>query len=95
MLTPGDTGRFRRHEMQVPLGLTIATLMLDIEREWTPSRSLPKSSALSASSQCRMPDRWARATSRLRIEDMTKCWLIAHGFGCGSSTAFAAEVSRQ
>jgi hypothetical protein len=39
------------------LRLTIATPMLDIETEWTPSIPLPKLSALSASSQCRTPDR--------------------------------------
>lgn len=43
--------------MQLPLGLTIATLMSDIGTEWTPSELLPTSSTLSASSQRRTPDR--------------------------------------
>jgi hypothetical protein len=56
------------------------------------SRLFSKSSALSASSSCRTPDRPAGATSRLRIEDTTKCSRIARGFAFGSSTGFAAEV---
>ena len=53
---------------QMPLALSIATLMLDIGTEWTPSRLLPKSNAWSASSRCRTFDRWARAILRLRSE---------------------------
>jgi len=34
----------------------------------------------------------AQATSRLRIDGMTKCSRIARGFGSGSGTEFAAEV---
>jgi hypothetical protein len=43
--------------LQVTLRLTIAAPMLDIGTEWTPSRRLPKSSALSAFSQRRILDR--------------------------------------
>src|ERR1035438_8000448 len=66
--------------------------MLDIETQWTPSRLLSTSSALSASSRTLTPDRLARATSWLRIEDTTKCSRIARGFAFGSSTEFAADM---
>jgi hypothetical protein len=78
---------------QVPLGLTVAILMLDIGTEWTPSRLSPKSNALSASSRCRTLDRWARAILRLRIEGTTKCSRKVHGFAFGSGMASAAEAS--
>ena len=39
-----------------PSRLTNATIMSDIGTEWTPSRLLPKSSALSASWRCRILD---------------------------------------
>jgi multidrug efflux pump subunit AcrB len=39
-----DAERSRRHDMPAPLRLTSATLMFDIETEWTLSRLLPKSS---------------------------------------------------
>jgi hypothetical protein len=42
--------------------------------------------------QRRTPDRRAPATSLLPIEGTTKCSRIARGFGCGSSSEFAAEV---
>jgi hypothetical protein len=73
--------------------LTIALLKVDIETEWTPSELLPKSSASSASSQSQILGRCVRATSRLRIEDTTKCSRIAHGFGFGSSMGFAADLN--
>jgi hypothetical protein len=69
--------------------------MLDIRREWTPNRRLPKSSALSASSQRRTSDPSAGATSQLRIEDMTKCSRRARGFAFGNSMASVAELSLQ
>jgi hypothetical protein len=75
--------------------LTIATFMLDIRREWTPNRRLPKSSALSASSQRRTSDPSAGATSQLRIEDTTKCSRRARGFAFGNSMASVAELSLQ
>jgi hypothetical protein len=37
--------------------LVVATLMLDIEMEWTPSRESLKSSGWSAFLPCRIPDR--------------------------------------
>jgi len=80
---------------QIPLGLTIATFMLDIGTEWTPNRLLPKSNALSASSRCRTLDRWARAILRLRIEGTTKCSRKVRGFAFGSGMASAAEASPQ
>jgi hypothetical protein len=76
---------------RIPLGLTIATLMLDIGTEWTASRPLPKSSRLCASSRF-PPDLCARTASRLRIEDAIKCSRIAHGFGFASGTEFAADL---
>jgi hypothetical protein len=79
----------------MPLGLIIATLRLDIGTEWTPSRLLPKSNALSASSRCRTLDRWARAILRLRIEGTTKCSRKVRGFAFGSGMASAAEAGSQ
>jgi hypothetical protein len=82
-------------DVRMPLRLTIATTMVDIHTEWTPSRLLTKSSGLSASSQSGTLDRCAQATSRLRIENMTRCSRTARGFAFGSSTAFAAGLKLQ
>lgn len=76
----------------LPVRLTTAMLMSNIETEWMPIRLLPKSSVLSASSTCGTPGRWARATSQLRIEDMTKCSSRVHGLGSGNNTGFAVDL---
>jgi hypothetical protein len=58
------------------------------------NRPLPKLSGWSASSQCPIPDRSAKATSRLPIEGTTICSRIAPGSGSGNTTGFAAARDR-
>jgi hypothetical protein len=84
---------FRSHYMQLQmLRLTIATLMLDIETEWTLNASSTIFSSYRKCSKRRISGRSAQATSPLPIEGTTKCSRIARGFVCGSSTGFAVEV---
>jgi hypothetical protein len=64
-------------------------------RAWTLNASLTTSSSYRKCSKRRILDHSARATSRLQIEGMTKCWLIVRGSGCGSILASAAEPSHQ
>src|SRR5258708_20539085 len=82
-------------QLQVPLRLTIAFLMLDIGREWTLNASLTRLSSYRKCSKRRILGHSAQATSRLRIEDTTKCSRIARGFGFGSGMASVAEWSLQ
>jgi hypothetical protein len=77
----------------MPLRLTNATLMLDIETEWTLNASLTTSSSYRKCSKRRILGHSAQATSLRRIEGMTKCSRIARGSGFGSSTGSAAEVN--
>jgi hypothetical protein len=76
----------------MPPRLTNATLMLDIETEWTLNASLTRFSSYRKCSKLRISGHSAQATSLLPIEGTTKCSRIARGFGCGSSSGFAAEV---
>jgi hypothetical protein len=77
----------------MPYRLTVAVLMLDIETEWTLNTSLTTSSSYRKCSKRRTLDHSAQATSRLRIEDTTKCWRIALGLSSGNITASAADLS--
>ena len=81
----------RRYYMQMQR-LTIATLMSDIETEWTSNASSTIFSSYRKCSKRRISGRSVQATSLLPIEGTTKCSRIARGFGCGSSSGFAAEV---
>jgi hypothetical protein len=63
-----------------------------IETEWTLNASLTRFSSYRKCSKRRILGHSAQATSVLRIAGTTKCSRIALGFGCGSSTGFAAEV---
>jgi hypothetical protein len=56
--------------MPIPLGLTTATLMLDIETEWTLNALLPR---LSSYRKCSKLGHSAQATSLLPIAGTTKC----------------------
>jgi hypothetical protein len=76
----------------MPPRLTNATLMLDIETEWTLNASLTTSSSYRKCSKRRILGHSAQATSLLQIEGTMKCSRTARGFGCGSSSEFAAEV---
>jgi hypothetical protein len=76
----------------MPLRLTNATLMLDIQTEWTLSASLTRFSSFRKCSKRRILGHSAQATSLLPIEGTTKCSLIVLGFGCGNDMDFAAEV---
>jgi hypothetical protein len=89
-LTPAG---WRRHDMQMPLRLTIAMLMLDIETAWTLNALLTRSSRYRKCSKRRISGHSAQATSRLRIEGTTKCSRIVRGFNFGNDTGFAAELS--
>jgi hypothetical protein len=66
--------------------------MLDIETEWTLNASLTRFSSYRKCSKPRISGHSAQATSLPPIEGTTKCSRIARGFGCGSSSEFAAEV---
>ena len=79
--------------MHLPLRLTPATLMLDIETEWTLNASLTTLSSYRKCSKRRILGHSAQRTSRLRIEDTTKCSRIARGFGFGSISGFAADLN--
>src|SRR5580704_10920454 len=72
--------------------LTIRTLMLDSEAEWTLNALLTTSSSYRKCSKRRTLDHSAQATSLLRIEGTTKCSRIARGFGSGSISGFAADL---
>jgi hypothetical protein len=78
--------------MQVPLRLTIASPMSDIETEWTLNASLTRFSSYRKCSKRRISGHSAQATSLLPIEGTTKCSRIARGFAFGSGTGSAAEV---
>jgi len=77
----------------MPLGLTIATLMLDIGTEWTLNASLTRLSSYRKCSKRRILDHSAQATFLLPIEDTTRCSRTAHGFGFGRTLGFAADLS--
>ena len=79
--------------MQMPLRLTIATLMLDIETEWTLNAPSTTSSSYKKCSTRRILDHSAQATSPLPIDGTTKCSRIARGSASGNSTEFVAEVT--
>src|SRR5580692_12404396 len=83
---------WRCRSVEMPLRLTIATLMSDIETEWTLNASLTRFSSYRKCSKRRISGHSAQATSRLRIEGTTKCSRIARGFGCGRILGSAAEV---
>jgi hypothetical protein len=78
--------------MMMPLRLTTAPLMSDIGTGWTLNASSKIFSSYRKCSKRRTSGRSAQATSLLPIEGTTKCSRIARGFGCGSSSGFAAEV---
>src|ERR1700730_17880941 len=82
----------RSRSLEIPLRLTIAVLMLDIETEWMLNALLTTSSSYRKCSKRRTLDHSAQATSLLRIAGTTKCSRIARGFGSGSISGFAAEV---
>jgi hypothetical protein len=71
--------------------LTNATLMLDIETEWTLNALLTRLSSYRKCSKRRILGHSAQATSLPPIEGTTKPSRIAHGFSFGSGTEFAAE----
>jgi hypothetical protein len=78
--------------MPMPLRLTNAPPMLDIEMEWTLNASLMRLSSYRKCSKRRILGHSAQATSLLPIEGTTKCSRIARGFAFGSVMGFAVEV---
>ena len=72
--------------------LTASRLLLDDCDAWTLNASLTRLNSYRKCSKRRILGHSAQATSRLRIDGMTKCSRIARGFGSGSGTEFAAEV---
>ena len=88
----GSRGLWICRSVEMPLRLTNATLMSDIETEWTLNAPLTRFSSYRKCSKRRILGHSAQATSLPPIEGTTKCSRIARGFGCGSSTGFAAEV---
>jgi hypothetical protein len=85
--------RFVRHDMQVPLRLTIATVMLDIGTEWTLNASLTRFSSYRRCSKHRILGHSAQVTFWLRIGGTMKSKPAVRGFGCGSAMASVAEPS--
>src|ERR1035438_6038024 len=81
--------------MDVPLRLTIATLMLDIETEWTLNASLTRLSSYRKCLKRRILGHSAQATSLLPIAGTTKCSRIARGFSFGNGMGSVAEPSPQ
>ena len=76
----------------MPPRLTIATLMSDIETEWTLNASLTRMSSYRKCSRHRTLGHSAQATSLLPIAGTTKCSRTARGFAFGSSSGFVAQV---
>ena len=76
----------------MPLQVAAPRLLLDDCDAWTLNASLTRLSSYRKCSKRRILGHSAQATSLLPIEGTTKCSRIARGFGCGSSTGFAAEV---
>jgi hypothetical protein len=91
-LTPAGWGRSRRQDTQMPLRLTIATLMSHIETEWTLNASLTRLNSYGKCSKRRILGHSAQATSLPPIEGTTKCSRTALGFVFGSISGFAAGV---
>jgi hypothetical protein len=81
-----------RQDMRMSPRLTNATLMSDIETEWTSNASLTRLSSYRKCSKRRILGHSAQATSLLRIAGTTKCSRRALGSGFGSGMASAAEV---
>jgi hypothetical protein len=81
---------FVTHDIQMPLRLTIATLMLDVVNAWTLNALLMRSSSYRRCSKRRILDHSGQATSLLPIEDTTSGKPATCGFGFGSSTGFVA-----
>src|ERR1700691_4699824 len=75
------------------LRLTITTLVLDIETEWTLNASLTKSSKSRKCSKRQILDHSVQATSLLQIESTTKCSRIARGFGSVRILGFVADLN--
>ena len=73
--------------------LTIATLQVGYCDAWTLMASLTISSSYKKCSNRRTSGRSAQATSLLPIDGTMWHWLTVRGSGCGSSSAFAAEVN--
>ena len=78
--------------MHMKSGLTNATLMLDIETEWTLNALLTTSSSYRRCSKRPTLDHSAQATSLLPIEGTTKCSRTARGSGFGSGMASVADL---
>jgi len=81
----------------LPLRLTIATLMSDIETEWTLNASLTRLSSYRKCSKRRILGHSAQATSLLQIEGTTKRSHIARGFafGIGMASVAVADLRPQ
>jgi hypothetical protein len=62
-------------------------------RAWTLNTSLTTSSSYRKCSKRRILDHSARATSRLQIEDTTRCSRTALGLSCGSIMVSAADLN--
>jgi hypothetical protein len=62
---------------------------------WTLNASLTRSSRYRKCSKLRIFGHSAQATSRLRIDGMTKCSRMARGFGCGNDTVSVADLRLQ
>jgi hypothetical protein len=74
-------------------GLTAQCLLLDDCDAWTLNASLTTLSSSRKCSKRRILGHSAQATYRLRIAGTMKSWPAALGFGCGSSTGFAADLT--
>jgi hypothetical protein len=79
----------------MPTCLTVSTLMLDIETEWTLNASLTRLSSYRKCSKRRILGRSAQATFLLPIAGTMKSWSAARGFGFGRDMGFAAAPNPQ
>src|SRR5580692_10913422 len=86
---------WRCRSVEMPLRLTIATLMSDIETEWTLNASLTRFSSYRKCSKRWISDHSAQATSLMPIEGTTKCSRIARGSGFGNGMVSVADLRLQ
>jgi hypothetical protein len=92
MLAPAGARRSHRHDMHIPLGLTTAPHLLDIETEWTLNARLTRLSSYRKCSKRRTLGHSAQATSLLPIAGTTKSSHIVRGFSFGNGMGSAADL---
>jgi hypothetical protein len=85
----------RGSQYRMPPRLTLTTLMLDIETEWTLNALLTTSSSYGKCSKRRTLGHLAQAISLLQIEGTMKTSRIALGFNFGNGMGFVADTNPQ